>query len=153
MKVSVVVPLYNEEDSVQLLYEAITDAIAVDLPDYEILFVDDGSADATFALAEELAKQDPKLRVLKFRRNYGQTPAMAAGTTKSNIWILGKPMSATMETTSRLVDVPMVVLMPPTMVASPIGNRMPEVGDWLRMAAPISIGSISTTQLWIDPEA
>lgn len=79
MKVSVVVPLYNEEDSIQLLYQAITDAIGADLPDFELIFVDDGSSDATFSLAEQLAEKDPKLRVLKFRRNHGQTPAMAAG--------------------------------------------------------------------------
>ena len=79
MKVSVVVPLYNEEDSIPLLYRAITDAISTELPNYELSFVDDGSSDATFELAEQLACEDPKLRVLKFRRNYGQTPAMAAG--------------------------------------------------------------------------
>jgi glycosyltransferase involved in cell wall biosynthesis len=79
VKVSVVVPLYNEEDSIQLLYRAITDAVSTKLPNYELIFVDDGSSDATFELAEQLAGEDPKLRVLKFRRNYGQTPAMAAG--------------------------------------------------------------------------
>jgi glycosyltransferase involved in cell wall biosynthesis len=79
MKVSVVVPLYNEEESIRLLYEAITQAIQNVLPDYEIIFVDDGSTDATFSLAESLARYDSRLRVLKFRRNYGQTPAMAAG--------------------------------------------------------------------------
>jgi glycosyltransferase involved in cell wall biosynthesis len=79
VKVSVVVPLFNEEDSVQLLHTAITDAIGSELPDYEIVFVDDGSSDMTFSMAERLAANDPKLRILKFRRNYGQTPAMAAG--------------------------------------------------------------------------
>ena len=79
MKVSVVVPLYNEEDSVKLMYDAITRAVAGSLPDYEIIFVDDGSSDTTFELASELALRDANLRLLKFRRNYGQTPAMAAG--------------------------------------------------------------------------
>ena len=55
------------------------------------------------------------------------------------------PMSAATETTSRLVEVPIVVLMPPTMVASPIGSSTPEVGVPLRTDAPISMGSISTT--------
>ena len=79
MDVSVVVPLYNEEDSVELMYSAINNAIASELPDHEIIFVDDGSSDDTFHLAKQLAADDPRLRVLKFRRNYGQTPAMAAG--------------------------------------------------------------------------
>ena len=79
MQVSIVVPLYNEQDSVRLLYQAITDAVADHFSDYEIIFVDDGSRDDTFRLAEQLAAGDRRLRVLKFRRNYGQTPAMAAG--------------------------------------------------------------------------
>ncbi len=79
MDVSVVVPLYNEQDSIELLYRSITDAIAETLPDYEVIFVDDGSCDDTFHLAKQLAADDARLRVLKFRRNYGQTPAMAAG--------------------------------------------------------------------------
>ncbi|NNE35230.1 MAG: glycosyltransferase family 2 protein, partial [Rhodothermales bacterium] len=79
MDVSVVVPLFNEEESIELLYRSITDAVADVLPDYEIIFVDDGSSDDTFELAEQLAGQNPRLKVLKFRRNYGQTPAMAAG--------------------------------------------------------------------------
>lgn len=79
MDLSVVVPLYNEEDSVVPLYEAVTGALeAIDVR-AEMLFVDDGSQDGTFAAAEALAANDQRLRVVKFRRNYGQTPAMAAG--------------------------------------------------------------------------
>jgi len=79
VQVSIVVPLYNEQDSVQLLYQAITDAVAGHFSDYEIIFVDDGSRDSTFELAAQMAAEDKRLRVLKFRKNYGQTPAMAAG--------------------------------------------------------------------------
>jgi glycosyltransferase involved in cell wall biosynthesis len=79
MDLSVVVPLYNEEESVRPLYEAISQAIRPLGLDYEILFVDDGSRDGTFAAACEAAETDRRLRVVKFRRNYGQTPAMAAG--------------------------------------------------------------------------
>ncbi len=76
---SIIVPLYNEEDSVTPLYEAIVKS--VDRMDcrYEMLFVDDGSKDNTVAVASKLAEQDKRLRIIKFRRNYGQTPAMAAG--------------------------------------------------------------------------
>lgn len=76
---SVIIPLYNEEESIRPLYEAVSAAVSpLDL-DVEILFVDDGSADRTFALARQLAISDSRVRVIKFRRNYGQTPAMAAG--------------------------------------------------------------------------
>lgn len=79
MELSVIVPLYNEQDSVRPLYEAITRAVDPLQLDYEILFVDDGSIDNTIPEAEKLALQDERLRIIKFRRNYGQTPAMAAG--------------------------------------------------------------------------
>ena len=79
MDLSIIVPLYNEEDSVEPLYEAVAQAIVPLGLSYEILFVDDGSKDRTYFKARELAQQDPHLRVIKFRKNYGQTPAMAAG--------------------------------------------------------------------------
>ena len=79
MDLSVVVPLYNEEDSVTPLYQAIASVLDTILGASEMIFVDDGSRDATFSVAERLAASDPRLRVVKFRRNYGQTPAMAAG--------------------------------------------------------------------------
>lgn len=61
------------------LYEAITAAMTSRPYRYELLFVNDGSSDSTFERAAELANADPRLRVIDFRRNYGQTPAMAAG--------------------------------------------------------------------------
>jgi len=79
MDVSIVVPLYNEQESIRILHRAISEAIAPTSLDYEIIFVDDGSCDDTFNIAERLACDDRKLRIIRFRRNYGQTPAMAAG--------------------------------------------------------------------------
>ena len=77
--VSVCVPLYNEEDSVGPMYQAIVDAMEPTGVKFEIVFVDDGSRDNTFETAREYANKDTRLRLIKFRRNYGQTPAMAAG--------------------------------------------------------------------------
>ncbi len=79
MDLSIIVPLYNEEESVAPLYEAIVRAVEPLEVSYEILFVDDGSVDRTYVKAKTLATQDRNLRVIKFRKNYGQTPAMAAG--------------------------------------------------------------------------
>jgi glycosyltransferase involved in cell wall biosynthesis len=79
MDLSIIVPLYNEEESVTPMYEAITQSVDRMGVDYEILFVDDGSKDETVAVASKLAAIDKRLRIIKFRRNYGQTPAMAAG--------------------------------------------------------------------------
>jgi glycosyltransferase involved in cell wall biosynthesis len=78
-KLSVIAPLYNEEDNVLPLYEALTRALDPTGLDYEMLFVDDGSRDSTLSKAIELAQTDPRLKVVKFRRNCGQTAAMAAG--------------------------------------------------------------------------
>jgi glycosyltransferase involved in cell wall biosynthesis len=78
-QLSVIVPLYNEEANVVRLYQAIVRALDPLDIEYEILFVDDGSSDGTVAESSKLAEQDQRLRILKFRRNYGQTPAMAAG--------------------------------------------------------------------------
>jgi len=79
MDLSVIVPLYNERENVNPLYSAIVNAVAPLGVDYEILFVDDGSADGTFETASAIAAKDHRLRVIRFRRNYGQTAAMAAG--------------------------------------------------------------------------
>ena len=76
---SIIVPLYNEEESVTPLYEKIIAAVQPLGLDFEILFVDDGSRDNTVPLAALIANRDKRLRIVKFRRNYGQTPAMAAG--------------------------------------------------------------------------
>lgn len=61
------------------MYQAIVDAMAPLAVAYEMVFVDDGSKDNTVELATELARKDPRVRIVKFRRNFGQTPAMAAG--------------------------------------------------------------------------
>lgn len=78
-ELSVVVPLYNEEESLRPLYGAITQAVAPLGISFEIVFVDDGSRDGTVRIADEIARADPRVVLVKFRRNYGQTPAMAAG--------------------------------------------------------------------------
>lgn len=77
--VSIVVPLYNEEENVARVHTAVVEALAGENLDYELLFVDDGSKDTTYARARAIVRQDARVRVLKFRRNYGQTAAMAAG--------------------------------------------------------------------------
>jgi glycosyltransferase involved in cell wall biosynthesis len=76
---SVVVPIYNEEESIPGLYERLTLVLeSLDRP-YEIIAVDDGSVDQSFVRLHELARRDPRLRVVRFRRNFGQTAAFSAG--------------------------------------------------------------------------
>jgi glycosyltransferase involved in cell wall biosynthesis len=78
-ELSVIVPFYNEEDNVTRMHAAIVAALEPLGVPFEIVCVDDGSRDRTLELATEIARGDPRVRVVKFRRNYGQTPAMAAG--------------------------------------------------------------------------
>jgi len=79
IEISVIVPLFNEEDSVELLYSSIVDALSKTKKTFEIILVDDGSSDATFEKAKALKEKGVNLKVIKFRKNYGQTPAMQAG--------------------------------------------------------------------------
>jgi hypothetical protein len=77
--VSVVVPLYNEEDNVDPLTLAVARALSPLPLAWELVLVDDGSRDRTFARARSAVQRDPHVRVVRLRRNYGQTAAMAAG--------------------------------------------------------------------------
>lgn len=76
---SVIVPVYNEEESLLALYEQIKEACEAFGETFEILFVDDGSSDRTPELLTELHQRDGRVRIIYFRKNYGQTAAMAAG--------------------------------------------------------------------------
>ncbi len=79
MDISVVVPVLNEEESLPLLYEQLVQALSEAGYDYEIIIIDDGSTDQSFEILRELQARDEHLRVVRFRRNYGQTAAFAAG--------------------------------------------------------------------------
>jgi len=76
-EVSVVVPLLNEQDNIGPLYEQIKKSLA-DQYDYEIIFVDDGSSDNSFAILAGLQKTDTSVKVICFRKNFGQTAALSA---------------------------------------------------------------------------
>jgi glycosyltransferase involved in cell wall biosynthesis len=78
LDLSVVVPLYNEEGNVVPLYRAIRSALA-DRMRWELLLVDDGSRDGTAGIARDLSRDDPRIRLIRLARNFGQTSAMQAG--------------------------------------------------------------------------
>ncbi len=76
---SLVVPVYNERDSLRELHSQIKAGCAIAGKSYELLFIDDGSTDGTSALLDELALEDPNIGVVHFRRNFGKSPALACG--------------------------------------------------------------------------
>ena len=77
-QVSIVAPLLDEQDNIRPLYEQITETLAGKY-EYEIIFVDDGSTDESFKILTELHKTDARVRVIRFRKNFGQTAALSAG--------------------------------------------------------------------------
>jgi len=76
---SVVIPLLNEEENIPLLYEELNEVLPDLSCEYEILFVDDGSKDKSLSLLREIQEKDSHVVVVSFRKNFGQTAAMAAG--------------------------------------------------------------------------
>lgn len=76
---SVVIPVYNEEHNIAPLIERLVLVLASMTDDWEIIFVNDGSSDGTQTVLETFARIEPRIRVIQFRRNYGQTAALAAG--------------------------------------------------------------------------
>ena len=83
MDLSIVIPLYNEEENVEQLYTQLKAALEGVGREYEIIIVDDGSTDGSFDILKRLHEGDERLKVIRFRRNFGQTAAFAAGFDRS----------------------------------------------------------------------
>jgi len=75
----VVLPIYNEADSIEKLYHRLCKVLSSIGRSYEMLFVDDGSSDESVAILKRVAADDPAVRLIQMRRNFGQTAALAAG--------------------------------------------------------------------------
>ncbi len=76
---SIVIPIYNEEENLPILYEKLKEVLDKLGKNYEIIFVNDGSTDRSWEIIKQLAEKDPHVVGVNFRRNYGQTAAMSAG--------------------------------------------------------------------------
>ena len=76
---SVVIPIHNEERAILRLYDRLTEVLGKLGQRYEIIFVDDASSDRSFDLLANLVETDKRLKVIRLRRNFGQTAALAAG--------------------------------------------------------------------------
>jgi glycosyltransferase involved in cell wall biosynthesis len=76
---SVVIPVYNEEESLEALHERLTESLADLGREYETVYVDDGSRDDSFGILKRLQAADRRMRVIRLRRNFGQTAAFSAG--------------------------------------------------------------------------
>ncbi|RUM49073.1 MAG: glycosyltransferase [Hydrogenothermus sp.] len=79
VELSLVIPIYNEEENLPILYEKLKTVLEKLGKSYEIIFVNDGSTDKSWEIIKQLAEKDPNVIGVNFRRNYGQTAAMSAG--------------------------------------------------------------------------
>src|SRR6201988_4206308 len=79
MQLSIVIPIHNEEPSLLPLYDRLTAVLETVQKPYEIIFTDDASTDRSFELLANLVETDNRLKVIRLRRNFGQTAALAAG--------------------------------------------------------------------------
>lgn len=77
--ISVVIPLYNEEESIPHLYRRVTEALEEYGRPFEVIVVDDGSSDRSYDMLKEYAESDPRYTIIRLRRNFGQTAAFSAG--------------------------------------------------------------------------
>src|SRR2546429_5327784 len=76
---SVILPVLNEQDNLEILHERLTEALEPLGRDYEVIYVDDGSTDGSWEALRKIAARDRRVRLVRLRRNFGQTPALAAG--------------------------------------------------------------------------
>ena len=107
MRVSIVIPVYNEAENLPLLHDSLTKNMAASGLTWEVIYVDDGSRDSSLAVLEELATKDAQhVTVVSFRRNFGQTAAIAAGIdhTQGEVIVL---MDADLQNDP--VDIPMMI--------------------------------------------
>lgn len=81
---SIVIPVYNEEENIMPLFDELKSTLELIEEEYEIIFVDDGSTDSSISLFREIKKSEKSIRMIKLRRNYGQTAALLAGFNAAN---------------------------------------------------------------------
>lgn len=79
MKLSIVIPCLNESANIKQLYQELTNILTDLQQDYEIIFIDDGSTDDSFEKMQDLAGEDPMVKIVQFRKTFGQTAALSAG--------------------------------------------------------------------------
>ncbi len=78
-KISIIVPVYNEEENILILFDEILKTMENYEPDFELIFINDGSSDSSLEKIKELREKDKRVKYIDFRKNFGQTAALAAG--------------------------------------------------------------------------
>lgn len=130
IEISVIVPIFNEEESIPHMHAQIVAAVERTGKPFEMIFADDGSTDRSFEILRDLAARDPRVVVLKFRKNAGQTAAMTAG-----IEYARGRMLVTMDgdLQNDPADIPMMLEKAEEGYDLVIGWRQKRKDEWLRM--------------------
>ena len=131
--ISVIVPVFNEEDSVGPLCSAIVEALEPMNRSFEVLLVDDGSSDETIPRATAIVAKDPRIQVLRFQRNCGQTAAMSAGIEFANGEFL-VTMDGDLQNDPK--DIPMMIAKLEEGFDLVVGWRMNRQDKWLSRKLP-----------------
>jgi len=84
MNISVIIPVYNEEENIPLLYEELIQVLENIGSDYEVIFVDDGSTDSSLEILKEIKERNPRVKILSLERNTGLSSALKAGIDKAS---------------------------------------------------------------------
>jgi glycosyltransferase involved in cell wall biosynthesis len=135
---SIVVPIHNEAESIVPLYTRLKEVMETHYPSFEIIYIDDSSTDGSARLLEELAAVDPRVTVIELRRNFGQTPALAAGFDAAQGEII---VSLDGDQQHDPADIPALIekLREGYDIAS--GWRYPRVDNWLTRRLPSAIAN------------
>ncbi len=136
--ISIIVPIFNEEESIPAMREQIVNALVPLGRVFEIIFVDDGSTDASFEILSSLARDDDRIVVLKFRRNAGQTAAMTAGIEYARGRLLAT-MDGDLQNDPK--DLPMMLAKIDEGYDLVIGWRMNRQDKWLSRKLPSMIAN------------
>ncbi len=137
-ELSVVIPLYNEVENIPELYRQLTETLEGMGRPYEIIVVDDGSQDGSFQALAELHARDPRLKVVRFRRNYGQTAGFAAGFERARgKWII--TMDADLQNDP--TDIPRLIAKAEEGYDVVSGWRLRRQDDWLTRKIPSRVAN------------
>lgn len=128
-RVSIVVPIFNEAENIELLHDELNSASSK-IPSFEIIYIDDGSTDASFRKVQDIAERDKRTRVISFARNYGQTAAMGVGVREARGQII-VPMDADLQNDPN--DIPKLLAKFDEGYDVVSGWRKNRHDDWLRV--------------------
>lgn len=136
--ISVIVPILNEEESVGLMRDRVFEALIPTGRPFELIFVDDGSTDQSYPRLAAMAREDPRVVVLKFRRNAGQTAAMTAGIEYSRGRLL---VTMDGDLQNDPADIPMMIEKIDEGYDLVVGWRMKRQDKWLSRKLPSMIAN------------